>query len=144
LAGQGERRVARDEAQIPIAGKLTDDLRGDTDTECRLSPANGKEGHDRERGFVWSAPRLQGGALCWHEHITFAADGAENAPLIIADRLPDVGDALRQRILGNGDVVPDPIHQLVLADEAAGILGKKAQHRVGTRPDLDMLARRGP
>ena len=61
--------------------------------------------------------------------------------LDIADRLPDVGDALGERILGDADVRPDRSHQFVFRHHMAGVFRQAEQQVEGARPKVDARAR---
>jgi len=50
---------------------------------------------------------------------------------------------LGERILGDGNVVPDLGDHVVLAEETAGLFGEKTQYGPGARPQVDMCALRG-
>jgi hypothetical protein len=59
-----------------------------------------------------------------NQHVALARDRAQHAPLIVADSLGNIGDALGEGILGDGNVVPDLGDEFVLGDEASCIFRK--------------------
>lgn len=83
-------------------------------------------------------------ALRRHQHVSLARHGAQHAPLLVADGPANIGDALGEGILSDGDVVPDLGDEVVFGDEAAGVFGEETQYGQGARAQLHMLPLRGP
>jgi len=72
------------------------------------------------------------------EHVAFAGEGPDQDMAAVAERAADVGDALDERVLVGGPVVPDRVDQLVLGDDPAGVPGQVVEHIEGLRPELGL------
>jgi len=83
------------------------------------------------------------GGLARHlgvEPIAVAGHQLDQFPLIVAERSSEIADAFEQTVVADMDVRPDRLHQLLLAEHAAGICRKQLQHLERLRPKLDLAA----
>ena len=62
------------------------------------------------------------------ELIAALRNGPDFELAIAIEDVADVLDALHERILGDGDIAPDVIDQLALADQPAAVPGEIGQH----------------
>lgn len=149
LALVGEARIAGDDEQPAHArqrrGDLVDHAVGKI--VLRRVAAEVLEGQHRDRRPVVGGPLpgrggdpiLEAAHALFVDHIAAPQHGADQAIGLGAERLADVLHALGERIVGNGDVRPDRIDQLVLADDAAGIFQQagKQRKRLGAQVDVE-------
>ena len=63
------------------------------------------------------------------EQIATAGDELDQLTLIVAERGPELPDALKQAVVADMDVRPDRIHQFLLAQHAPGV-GRRAARRI--------------
>ena len=68
-----------------------------------------------------------------NQYVALARDRAQHAPLLVADGLANIDDALAQGILGDGNVVPDLGDDVVLVDEAPGVFGEEGRNTAKQR-----------
>ena len=74
------------------------------------------------------------------EQVASAGDHPDHLALVVAERGADFADALKQAVLADMDVRPGGFHQLLLAQDAAGIAGEQPQYLQRLGPQLDDLA----
>ena len=74
------------------------------------------------------------------EQVAASRNDPDHLALVVAERSADFADALKQAVLADMDVRPDGFHQLLLAQDAAGIPGEQPQYLQGLGPELDRLA----
>ena len=60
--------------------------------------------------------------------------------LVVAQRPPDLHEALHQRVVGDGRVRPDGLHQLLLGDQPAGVPNEVGEDVEALRPEPDLAA----
>ena len=66
------------------------------------------------------------------EAIAAAGHQPDHLPSIVAQRGPNLADALEQAVLGDMDVRPDRLDQFLLAEDSSGAGGKQHQHVEGS------------
>ena len=71
------------------------------------------------------------------EQVAATGDHPDHLALVVAERSADFADALKQAVLADMDIRPGGFHQLLLAQDAAGILGEQPQYLqgLGSEPD---------
>jgi len=74
------------------------------------------------------------------EQVAAPRNDPDQLALVVGQRGADLADALKQAVLADMDVRPDRFHQLLLAQDAAGICGEQPQHLQRLGPKLDRLA----
>ena len=74
------------------------------------------------------------------EQVAAARDDPDHLALVVTEGGADFADALEQAVLADMDVRPDGFHQLLLAEDTAGIGGEQPQHLQRLGPQLDRLA----
>lgn len=145
----GEARIAGDDEQPTHARQRGDDLVDHAVGEIilRRIAAEILEGqHGDRRRVVGALPRFHGRRIAIPHatdailvyHIASPQDGADQAVRIRAECLADILHALSKGIVGDGDVGPDGIDQLILADDAAGVLQQidEQRQRFGAQVDV--------
>jgi hypothetical protein len=66
--------------------------------------------------------------------------GLDDLLCLIAQRSPNLADALRQGVIGDRHIRPDGLDQLVLAHQPVGILDQIAKQLEGLGTELDLMA----
>src|SRR4029078_488009 len=67
-------------------------------------------------------------------------DGGQDCMPLVAERPPDLVDALNETVGCHGGASPDGFKQLGLADQPVRVLGEVAKDRKGLRPEGDCVA----
>ena len=96
-------------------------------------------------GAAGTATSVTPASVTWARHlgleqIAASRNDPDHLALVVAKRGADFADALEQAVLADMDVRPDRFHQLLLAQDAAGIPGEQPQYLQGLGPELDRLA----
>lgn len=72
------------------------------------------------------------------EQVSAAADGLDNR-LSVAERAPNLDQRLHERVVGDGDVLPDRVDQLRLGNQPARVDHEVRKDVVSAGPEPDLL-----
>ena len=75
------------------------------------------------------------------ENVAAPGHGLKQLLFAIAQCAPQLDHALDERIIGNGGVWPQRLHQFLLADQASGMFQHVLQGVIHLRPKLDLFSR---
>jgi hypothetical protein len=72
------------------------------------------------------------------EEIAAFRHGLDDLLILVVEGAPHLGDAMRERFLGYGDIGPHCGEQFLLAQKASGVLGEGAQEFEALRAQADL------